>query len=240
MERFLSKIRRHETPFYEFLFNAAFRFKRLNMPNFFLPVYRVIGALREGLINFLRRSITFFYYEPMFRSRCRRVGKNLHYVKLRQGFPYFHGDINIVLGENVTVHSRSSFSAASLFEKPTLNVGDNTYLGPGLSIGVAERISIGSSCLIGSNVSISDNDGHPLDACKRAKGDSVNKFDIFPVQIGDKVWLGDGSIVLKGVSVGEGAVIGARSVLTTDVAPYTVAAGNPARAIGKIPKSDES
>jgi len=234
MKNLFPKIRRRETPIYAFLYDIAFRFKRLNMPEFVLPVYRGIGALRQGLINALRRIATFFYYEPMFRSRCRRVGKSLNYVKVRQGFPYFHGNIHIFLGDNVTVHSRSSFSAASVFEKASLCVGDKTYLGPGLSIGVAKKISIGSCCHIASNVTISDNDGHPLDPIRRAKGEPVDKEDVFSVQIGNNVWIGEGAIILKGVSIGQGSVVAARSVVIRNIEPCCVVAGNPATTIKRV------
>ena len=50
-----------------------------------------------------------------------------------------------------------------------------------------------------------------------------------PVEIGSDVWLGAGAVVLPGVTIGDGAVVGANSVVTTDVAPYTVVAGAPAR-----------
>jgi acetyltransferase-like isoleucine patch superfamily enzyme len=55
-----------------------------------------------------------------------------------------------------------------------------------------------------------------------------------PIQIGKNVWIGFDCCVLPGVTIGEGAVVGARSVVTTDVPPYTVVAGNPARIIKKI------
>ena len=55
-----------------------------------------------------------------------------------------------------------------------------------------------------------------------------------PIHIGQNVWIGFDSCVLPGVSIGQGAVIGARSVVTTDVAPYAVAAGNPARVIRQL------
>lgn len=234
MEKLYTKIKRRETPLYVFLYNVAFRFKRLNMPGFVLPVYKGIGVLRQGLINSLRRVAAFFYYEPMFRSQCKRVGKSLNYVKIRQGFPYFSGNIHVFLGDNVTVHSRSSFSAASLLENPSLYVGNKTYLGPGLSIGVAKEIRIGASCFISSNVSISDNDGHPLDPARRAKGEPVAVTDVEPVKIADNVWLGEGVAILKGVSIGESAVIGTKSVVTHDIKSFTIVAGNPARAIGRV------
>lgn len=59
-----------------------------------------------------------------------------------------------------------------------------------------------------------------------------------PVTIGNKVWVGFNSIVLCGVAIGEGAVIGAGSVVTRDIPAWTVAAGNPARVIKDIPIHD--
>jgi galactoside O-acetyltransferase len=55
-----------------------------------------------------------------------------------------------------------------------------------------------------------------------------------PVKIEDKVWIGFNSIILKGVTVGEGAIVGAGSVVTKDVPPYTIVAGNPARIIREL------
>jgi galactoside O-acetyltransferase len=57
---------------------------------------------------------------------------------------------------------------------------------------------------------------------------------ILPVLISDKVWVGFGASILKGVRIGEGAVIAANSVVTRDVRPYTVVAGNPAKTIREI------
>jgi maltose O-acetyltransferase len=53
------------------------------------------------------------------------------------------------------------------------------------------------------------------------------------VRVGSRVWIGYGALVLPGVKVGEGAVVGAAAVVTEDVAPYTIVAGNPARIIGE-------
>ena len=234
MQKLSVKIRRRETPFFNFLYKVSFRLRRINMPDFFLPIYAAIGLLRRGLINCGRRISAFIYYEPMFRSQCKTVGKNLNYLKTRQGFPYFHGPICIYLGNDVTVHGKMAFTAASLLDTPSFTVGDNTSLGPGLSVSIVKEISIGKSCLIASNVSISDNDGHPIDPVKRTRGDLINLEDVNPVKIGNNVWIGEGASILKGVSIGDNAIVGARSVVTQDVAPFAVVAGNPARFIKKV------
>lgn len=93
---------------------------------------------------------------------------------------------------------------------------------------------IGKSCFIASNVSISDNDGHPLDPTERGRGEPVKSEDVLAVKIGDNVWIGEGSAILKGVSVGEGAVIGTKSVVTRNIPPFAIVAGNPATVIGEV------
>ncbi len=235
LDKFVLKIRRRETPLHSFLYNIGHSIQRINIPYFFQPLYRLLYHERQLRISFFRRMATFLYFEPMFRSRCEKVGEHLNYVKLQQNFPYIFGNIQIHIGENVVMHSRSTFSASKVFDYPTFNVGDHTYLGPGLSIGVAKEITIGSWCHIASNVSISDNDGHPIDPIERAKHKPVGRDEIKPVYIGDHVWIGDGAIILKGVTIGDCSIIAARSVVTANVEPYMIVAGNPARWVKKLP-----
>ena len=234
LSNFILKIRRQETYLYRFLYKIASHIQRINIPNFVLPFYKLLYSERQFRISFFRRIATFLYYEPMFRSKCQRVGNFLKYVKLQQNFPYIAGNIKINLGDYVTVHSRATFAASKIFDNPTFNVGDSTYLGPGLSIGVAEKISIGAWCHISSNVSISDNDGHPIDPIKRAEHKPVKKEDVKPVHIGNYVWIGEGAIILKGVTIGDCSIIAARSVVTNSVEPNSIVAGNPARLLREI------
>lgn len=103
----------------------------------------------------------------------------------------------------------------------TLSVGNKTRIMLGTKIHVKSSIKIGNECLISANVHIRDNDGHKING---AEG-------ISPVYIGNKVWVGYGSIILKGVCIGDGSIIGAGSVVASDIPPKCIAAGNPARVL---------
>jgi acetyltransferase-like isoleucine patch superfamily enzyme len=95
-----------------------------------------------------------------------------------------------------------------------------------------ERIEIGDRVLIGANSIVVDTDFHPLDVNQRQRTPTLS--EPAPVHIGDDVFVGMQSLILKGVRIGKGSVIGAGSVVTKDVPPGVVAAGNPARVLKKL------
>ena len=105
-----------------------------------------------------------------------------------------------------------------------ISIGDDTYINFNLTVLDEAPVTIGSHVFIGPGCSMLTA-VHPLDAQERNKG--IEKA--LPITIGDNVWLGGNVTVLPGVSIGEGSVIGAGSVVTRDVPPHAVAAGNPAR-----------
>lgn len=90
-------------------------------------------------------------------------------------------------------------------------------------------ITLGSRCFIGPRVQLYTAT-HPLDAARRATGEER----ALPVRIGDDCWLGGGAIVLPGVTIGDRSVVGAGAVVTRDVPPDSLVAGNPARVIRKL------
>lgn len=99
-------------------------------------------------------------------------------------------------------------------------------------------ITVGSRTLIGPNCSFYSG-SHPLDPAIR---NGINGPEGgAPITIGDDCWFGGNAIVLPGVTIGRGATIGAGSVVTRDIPPFTLAVGNPARVIRKIESQwDES
>lgn len=122
-----------------------------------------------------------------------------------------------------------------------IKIGENTFIDRSMIIS-AERIEIGDDVLIAGGCYIVDHNSHSLSWEKRrndvkqwfeGKKDWVN-VDRAKVLIKKRSWIGFNCIILKGVTIGEGAVIGAGSVVTKDIPDYTVAVGNPARVLRKI------
>ncbi len=119
-------------------------------------------------------------------------------------------------------------------------LGDRVYLGDGAIISAMERVEIGEGTLIAHGVQVFDNDTHPLDPAERAahfaailKLEPMRAFDIptAPVHIGRRCWLGMNAMVLKGVSIGDDAIVAAGAVVASDVPKGATVVGNPARAV---------
>ena len=116
----------------------------------------------------------------------------------------------------------------------SLSIGDGTGIS-GASIYASVSVKIGKNCLLGANVTIADTDFHPLDPINRTHSHvNIGRKDVV---IGHNVFLGTGTIVLKGVHIGENSVIGAGSVVTRDIPPNSIAAGNPCRVIRPLPSA---
>ncbi len=130
-----------------------------------------------------------------------------------------------------------------VFEKEHafFSVGNGCFIGKTL-ISVAEGVEIGDDVMISWGVTITDHNSHSLKCSERqrdVRGWRVRSKDwsgvkIKKVAIHDKVWIGFNAILLKGVTIGEGAIVGAGSVVSKDVPPFTIVAGNPARVIREV------
>jgi acetyltransferase-like isoleucine patch superfamily enzyme len=126
------------------------------------------------------------------------------------------------------------------FGNGEISIGRDVYIGDDCLLSCCERISIGDFTLLGHGVQIFDNNSHPIDAdartadwlrLARATPRIAEQIERAPVEIGAHVWIGFSSIVLKGVTIGEGAIVAAGSIVTSDVEAHMLAAGNPARPI---------
>ncbi len=118
---------------------------------------------------------------------------------------------------------------------PSLSIGDNSSFGDGGHISCINRIEIGQGVRIGRKVFITDN-GHG--ATERQQLDTPANLRPLvskgPVVIEDNAWIGEMVCIMPGVTIGRGAIVGANAVVTHDIPPYCMAAGNPAHVIRNL------
>jgi acetyltransferase-like isoleucine patch superfamily enzyme len=114
-----------------------------------------------------------------------------------------------------------------------IEIGSDTGISGGV-ICAALSVKIGKECLLGADVMIVDNDFHPINADGRRYNRNLANVAAAPVVVGDNVFIGARSIVLKGVSIGSNSVIGAGSVVVGNIPSGVIAAGVPARVIREI------
>jgi acetyltransferase-like isoleucine patch superfamily enzyme len=130
-------------------------------------------------------------------------------------------------GENVIF-----FPTNSSFSYQNIVLGNDVYIGPGAIFLSITVISIGNKVMFGPDVKILGGD-HNVSEIGRYMYDVKVKLpeNDLPVTIEDDVWVGSGAFILKGVTIGRGAVVAAGSIVTKDVEPYSIVAGIPAKKI---------
>jgi acetyltransferase-like isoleucine patch superfamily enzyme len=145
----------------------------------------------------------------------------------------------VAIGSYVTIASH--FILADLCpgrgEVPKIVIGDGCTILHRFQCNSAQSVRVGRNVLMASNVLITDSDhvvepdGTPVTRNKR--------YVTRPVCIEDNCWLGQNSVILKGVTIGHDSIVGANSTVTNDVAPYSVVVGNPARVIRMLITPEE-
>ncbi|WP_020676385.1 acyltransferase [Geopsychrobacter electrodiphilus] len=157
----------------------------------------------------------------------------------------------IVIGDNCKISaSRITCKSGGFIE-----IGNYSVLQDGSSLLCLENIRIGSFTGIAAGTTIIDNNTHAIGIEKWVRhrirvapggegysglGNGWEESESAPIVIGDGVWVGTDCTILKGVTVGDGAIIARNSVVTKDVAPFTVVAGNPAKKVKDLPVPEMS
>jgi len=130
-------------------------------------------------------------------------------------------------------------------DKASFTVGSNTAIGGGSNMVIVSSISIGNNVLVSYECLFMDNNGHNIDPEIRKNDlpDLLNHHPknwavvtSAPITIEDNAWIGARVIILKGVTIGEAAIVSSGSVVTKNVEPYTIVGGNPAKMIGTVPQ----
>ncbi len=159
------------------------------------------------------------------------MGKSL---RLPNGMPFVIGShLKIIIGDNVTI-AKSTIGANKIFDDPIFSIGDNSSIGYGTSISVAKEVTIGKDTLISVNCLIMDSDDHPINPSKRLLKQQVDPENINPVIIGNNVWIGACTAILKGVTIGNNSIVGTHSVVTQNIPANCICAGVPAKIIKYI------
>lgn len=126
-----------------------------------------------------------------------------------------------------------------------IKIGSYVFIGRGTVIDVADSVEIGNYAMISCNVRINDNNTHSIKAKDRKK-DLVIFFDhnildtvginnvSKAIKVGNHVWIGRDALILKGVTIGDGAIVAARAIVTHNLSPNTIVAGNPAKIVKKF------
>lgn len=231
VDGFSLKVRRGQTPFYRQLKAIAgnVRSSALPVPGFLTPVARAAFYLHQGLwraTGFLR---SYLYVGPLFRARCASVGRQFRVCRM----PFVVGHARIHIGNQVNFFGQVDIMSGGIFDEPRLVLGDRVDIGHNVVFLVNKEIVIEDDVNVASGVRFMDSDAHPKDTAERIADLPPRPEEIKPVRIGRYAWIGQNSFILKGVTIGEGAIIGVNSVVVTDIPPYSVAMGNPARVVVK-------
>ena len=203
---------------------SAFRSLNVPAPRPFAGVVLALFLVCRGLFKTLQRVL---FCEPGFKSYCTRYGKRL---RTTSHLPWIQGRGKIIVGDDLTIHGHISILFAVRYnDSPVLEIGDRTTIGHQTSFAIGKCITIGSDCLIANEVILFDSPGHPTSPALRLQHAPPPTEAVRPITICDNVWVGQRSIIYPGVTIGEGAVVSAGSVVMNDVAAGTIVAGNPAR-----------
>jgi acetyltransferase-like isoleucine patch superfamily enzyme len=191
---------------------------------------RLVSALDPARIVALHRHL-----QLRFETEA---GKGVRVTHRAQIYNHSRDADRIRLGEHVILDG-----TLEVYEEGQLTVGSHTFIGRS-RIYAARSVDIGRWVYISDNCAVMDSDLHPAKASLRraiAEAGAEGCFpDVYtdvksaPVSLGDHAWLGFGCIVLKGVHIGEGAIVAAGSVVTRDVPPWTVVAGRPAAVVREL------
>lgn len=185
-------------------------------------LYRITNKIKSNNIK-----------SALKKAKNVSIGDNLH-INAGMKF-YLNDEAKLIVGNNVTFYSQNDDYHMNMFagvkliaDRPgaKIAIGDNTRVN-GSCIHAWDSVSIGKNCLIAANCNIMDSNGHAtmMDSpSERIKTQDTAK----PIVIEDNVWIGCNSIILKGVTIGEGSIVSAGSVVIDDVPPRSIVRGNPA------------
>lgn len=194
----------------------------------------ILGSIH--LVARIFRTIRSRVYGAVLEAEGLDIGKGC----------YIKGRKCIKFGKNVSIFGNIWLEAVTqhhgLRYSPVILFGSGISFSNNVHVSCINRISIGNDVLIGSNVHISDhNHGRygMVDASAPDMPPAMRKLcSTGAVEIGDRVWIGDNVVIIGPVRIGAGAVVGANSVVRSDILPSSIAVGVPARVVKMFNSAD--
>jgi len=221
---------RRETPAQRRAWELLKKSSGLNVP--ILPgVHHLLLAehrFRNGPLRLLWSKL---YHEPLLRLQCERVGEGL---LLYEGMPKIMGNLRVTLGARVKLNGAQVWVAAGDGSPKTLSIGDDSGIGFATELVVGDSINIGRHVLIANRVCLMGYDSHPLDPYARARHEPPGPEGIGPIAVKDYAWIGSDSRIMRGVTIGRGAIVAMGSVVKMSVPDLTVVSGNPAKVVWQV------
>lgn len=193
-----------------------------------------LSFLFPAQMPLLMKAVRSHLYTGFMRRRFKHFGKN---SLIASPAEMIVGARCISIGDNAKINRGVMLNAwpGLLTESPELTIGHDCHLGARSHVSAALSIRIGDNLLTGPNVLITDNSHGASDkALLDCHPDSRPLFSKGPVVIGHNVWIGTNACIMPGVTVGDGAIVAANSVVTHDVPAYSVVAGSPATVVKQL------
>lgn len=195
-----------------FLYLNLVRLKRIHSCCFFIPSRYAIVEISKTARVIVNHSVLFGW-------------RNMKYSRLETSLVMAEGSIFELGGANFKSMELIGYgSYIQIGQNAKLSIG-NSFINREVKVLCNKSISIGDGCVIAMGAVIRDNDGGQHQIL------SDNYKNQKPVIIGNHVWVGENSMILKGVTIGDGAVIAASSLVSKDVPAHCLVAGNPAKVI---------
>lgn len=171
----------------------------------------------------LKWSIGFFR-KSIYRLQGMRIGKGTSIPKIHVTWPH-----QVSLGKNCSLEHGIFFKYDGIYKDGTsINIGDNVFIGSGCEFNIKKNITIGNDTLIASGCRFIDHD-HGMELGELMRNQKCPEAEII---VGNDVWIGCNSVILKGVKIGNSAIIAAGAIVNRNVEDYEIWGGVPARKIG--------
>jgi acetyltransferase-like isoleucine patch superfamily enzyme len=204
------------------------------------------------MISIIKQIVKKLFYSPEIRNNS--PSNEIKGVSVDSSSLYNNAVFEVRCNEKgnfITIGKQCVINGSFVIEnkKGSILIGDRTFIGGGMFISI-NRIVIGNDVMFSWGCTVMDNDAHSLN-WRHRENDVLDwrrgldeglighykdwsNVESAPIVINNRAWIGFNVIILKGVTIGEGAVVAAGSVVTKDVPPYTLVGGNPAKIIKEL------